>query len=54
MEEAAKIAINAGLNISVEGSLFGGTILNQSLPLGVKVKRGSVIRLIVLEIDHED
>ncbi len=54
IEEAAEIAINAGLNISIQGCGNGGTVVEQSLPLGAKVKRGEVIILKTLITDYED
>lgn len=54
IEEAARLAINAGLNISISGSLNGGTVSYQSLPVGAAVKRGEVIRLETMITDFED
>lgn len=54
IDEAAKLALGAGLNIKIEGSLSGGTVVFQSLPLGAVVSRGSVITLEILSTDFED
>ncbi len=52
--DAVKEAVNAGLNISISGSLNGGTVTSQSLPLGALVKRGTVIDIYALITDFED
>lgn len=52
LEEAAKTAINAGLNINIVGN--SGIVTEQSLPIGAIVHRGSVIIIKVLSTDHED
>jgi len=54
IEEATEIAINAGLNISITGSITGGVVISQSLPLGALVKRGEVIKLETMITDFED
>ena len=54
VSEATKIAIDAGLNLSISGSFYGGEVISQSLPLGAVVKRGEVIRIVTLVTDFED
>ncbi len=54
LDEAAKRALNAGLNIKFSGNLSCGTVVYQSLPLGAVVLRGSVITLEALATDFED
>ena len=54
IEEATKKAIDAGLNISINGSFYGGVVTYQSLPIGAVVKRGDVIYLQTLVTDFED
>ena len=54
LDEAVKKAVDAGLNVCICGSLSGGAVLHQSLPLGAQVKRGEVITLEVLAQDFED
>ena len=54
IDEAARLAINSGLNIKISGSLASGTVVSQSLPLGAIVTRGSIITLVTLETDFED
>ena len=54
VDEATKIAIDAGLNVSISGSFYGGEVISQSLPLGAVVKRGEVIHIITLVTDFED
>ncbi len=51
---ATRECINLGLNIRIKGSSDGGSVVSQSLPLGAKVTRGSVIELTVLVTDYED
>ena len=54
IEEATEIAINSGLNISITGSITGGVVISQSLPLGALVKRGDVVLLETMITDFED
>ena len=54
IDEATDIAINSGLNIKITGSITGGTVISQSLPLDAIVKRGEVITLETLITDYED
>ena len=54
LDEAVKTAINAGLNIRISGSIGGGVVMSQSLPLGAKVRRGEVIKLETMARDFED
>ncbi len=54
IEEAAKVAVNSGLNISIKGSCVGGVVVSQSLPLGALVERGKVIILEAPTFDFED
>ncbi len=54
IEKAAELALESGLNIKINGSLSGGTVVFQSLPLGAVVTRGSVITLETLVTDFED
>ena len=54
IDEAARLAINSGLNISISGSADGGTVVYQSLPMGASVKKGEVIRLKTMITDFED
>lgn len=51
---AAKECINLGLNITLGGSIDGGNVTFQSLPVGAKVKRGTIIKLISLITNYED
>ena len=51
---AARECINMGLNIKISGSIDGGTIYKQSLPVGANVKKGSKIELYALITDFED
>lgn len=52
--EAVITAINSGLNINITGSVTGGVVISQSLPLGAEVKRGTVIKLETMVTDFED
>ena len=52
--EAVRDAINAGLNIKIVGCGDGGNVTSQSIPLGARVKRGSVITLTTMITDYED
>ncbi len=52
-EDAVKIAINSGLNISINGS-GAGTVTAQSIPMLANVKRGTVIILTTMIVDYED
>ena len=54
ISEATQECINAGLNIKIKGSVDGGFVVSQSLPLGARVARASVIELTVLVTDYED
>jgi len=54
ISEAVKIALNSGLNVKLTGSIDGGTVVYQSLPVGALVERGSIIELKVLVYDYED
>ena len=54
ISEAARICINSGLNIKIIGTATGGVTLKQSLPVGAKVKKGSIIELFALITDFED
>lgn len=51
---AARECINLGLNIRLFGSIDGGVTVSQSLPMGAKVRRGTVIDLTALICDYED
>lgn len=53
LEDATKIAINSGLNISISGA-FSGKVISQSLPVGAIVERGAVINLQTMVLDYED
>ncbi|MBQ8689168.1 MAG: PASTA domain-containing protein [Clostridia bacterium] len=52
--EATKAAIDTGLNIELTGSGDGGTVIEQSLPSGAVVEKGSVIKLKTMVTDFED
>ena len=58
IKEANLLLTNIGLNIAISGGLSEKcttmTVTSQSLPLGAKVKKGSVITLTVLGTDFED
>ena len=58
IKEANVLLTNSGLNVRIDGSLSENcttlTVISQNLPLGARVKRGSVITLSVLGIDFED
>jgi stage V sporulation protein D (sporulation-specific penicillin-binding protein) len=54
ISEAVKECAEIGLNIRLCGSKDGGTVVSQSLPMGAKVKKGSVIELRALISDYED
>lgn len=49
--EAIKLVLNSGLNIKLSGSIDSGNVISQSLPLGAKVLRGTVIELEILICD---
>ncbi len=55
--EAAKIAVNSGLNIKFTSSLgapSAAVISEQSIPPGTRIRRGTVITLRILSQDFED
>jgi len=58
IKDANILLTNLGLNISVDGGVSQGcttmTVMSQNLPLGAKVKKGSVITLTILGTDFED
>ena len=54
LEQAAKCALDSGLNIRISGSLGAGAVISQSLPLGARVMRGSVITIETMITDFED
>ncbi len=54
LSDAVKSAVNAGLNIRLTGSMDSGAVVYQSLPLGAKVERGTIIELKTLVCDYED
>ena len=58
IRDANIILTNLGFNIKIEGGMSGAcntlTVISQSLPVGAKVKKGSVITLAVLGTDFED
>ncbi len=54
IDEAAKTALDAGLNLKISGSITGGFVISQSLPFDVIVKRGEVVELVTLVTDYED
>ena len=51
---AVSDCMELGLNIKLCGSIDGGTVVNQSLPMGARVSKGSIIELNVLVCDYED
>lgn len=51
---ATKLALEYGLNIRLSGSMDGGDVVYQSLPVGARVKRGTLITLRSLISDFED
>ena len=58
IKDANVLLTNLGLNINIIGGISGNcssvTVITQSIPLGAKVKKGSVITLTVLGTDFED
>jgi stage V sporulation protein D (sporulation-specific penicillin-binding protein) len=58
IKEANALLINLGFNIKVQGGISEGcntlTVTSQNLPVGAKVKKGSVITIGVLGTDFED
>ena len=52
--EAVRKCYELGLNVRLAGSLYGGKVVAQSLPLGAVVKRGSIIELTAMVTDYED
>lgn len=58
IKEANILLSNAGLNVKIEGALSENcttlTVTSQNLPLGARVKKGSVITLTLLGTDFED
>ena len=58
IKDANILLTNLGMNISINGSISNNcntlTVTSQNLPLGAKVKKGSVIILTVLGTDFED
>ena len=58
IKEANVLLTNTGLNVHINGSLSEkcttATVTSQNLPLGARVKRGSVITLSILGTDFED
>ncbi len=53
VSEAVTIAVNSGLNIRLSGNKESGAVVRQSLPVGARVKKGSVIDLEILICDFE-
>lgn len=51
---AIEVAVNAGLNIKISGSIDSGQVVSQSLPYGALVDRGSVIILEALVCDDTE
>ncbi len=51
---ASRECIELGLNVVIGGSIDGGEIVYQSLPVGAKVKKGTVIKLTAQILDYED
>ncbi len=58
IKDANIVLSNAGLNLSIEGSISSRcttlTVVSQSIPVGARVKRGTVINLTLLGLDFED
>ena len=58
IKEANLLLSGLGLNVRISGGLSDGcttiSVTSQSLPLGARVKKGSVIALTVLGTDFED
>ncbi len=54
ISEAVKKCYDIGLNVRLSGSIDGGKVVAQSLPLGAVVKRGSIIELTAMVTDYED
>lgn len=54
VSEAVKKCLSLGLNVELSGSIDGGTVTSQSLPVGSKVCRGTKIKIKVLVLDYED
>ena len=54
ISEAAKECAVLGLNIRLSGSIDGGCVVAQSLPVGARVNKGSVIELTAMIRDYED
>ncbi len=51
---AVKECADLGLNIKLRGSIDGGNVIAQSLPVGAQVERGCVIELTAMVTDFED
>ena len=51
---AVKECADLGLNIRLSGSIDGGCVVSQSLPVGARVEKGSIIELRALVGDYED
>lgn len=54
ISSAVSKCISLGLNVKVRGSMDGGNVVAQSLPVGAVVERGSIIELTTLITDFED
>ena len=54
ISSASRLCIELGLNIRLSGSIDGGNVVYQSLPVGANVKKGTVITLKSLVQDFED
>ena len=54
VSKAADICLSLGLNLKIGGSINGGVIIYQSLPVASRVKRGDIIYLKAQIRDFED
>ncbi len=54
ISEAVAKCASLGLNVRLGGSMDGGNVVAQSLPVGAVVERGCIIELTVLVTDFED
>ena len=54
IDEAVELLLESGLNVFIRGPHNAGNVISQSLPLGAKVKRGTVVIIDILAQDFED
>ena len=53
LSDAVTLCMNLGLNVKIRGSNTG-SVVEQSLPLGANVERGTIIELTVMQTDFKD